>query len=241
MKKLFMAIGMILFFLISINTQTFAQEDPIHGCYSKKNGKLRIVSAPNVCKKGEESIDWNRTGPQGEQGEQGPQGPPGICGGIYVYDSSDPPQYLGILVELGHPYADTGFGIFIPSLRTIAYFNVTRETDRWDKLGDIRRCEFVRFEGESCTGKVYMKGSYIPNSICRTGESGNNARYFIGGFPPSIEGPIPSLSWINPTVGDCINITEDIDRVFQTTEIPAENIPFNLPVTLPLFYQTINN
>src|SRR5262245_2118028 len=55
----------------------------IHACYNKSDKKIRVIDYPEeTCKDGEESLDWNRTGPPGPQGPQGPQGAQGPSGPI---------------------------------------------------------------------------------------------------------------------------------------------------------------
>ncbi len=66
-----------------------AAENVINACVNKKTGAVRIVSQPGKCKRAEDPLSWNQTGPPGEQGpagplgakgEQGPAGPPGPQG-----------------------------------------------------------------------------------------------------------------------------------------------------------------
>ena len=84
MKKLLIAVGGIISFLIITSVPSIAN-DVIFGCVGKK-GKLRIVSDPGGCRKKETAITLNSQGPQnrsgiaGLQGEQGPQGPAGADG-----------------------------------------------------------------------------------------------------------------------------------------------------------------
>jgi hypothetical protein len=53
----------------------------INGCYKPSTGALRVVdSATPACSKGEQSIRWNQTGPQGLTGATGPTGPQGPQG-----------------------------------------------------------------------------------------------------------------------------------------------------------------
>jgi hypothetical protein len=49
-----------------------AEQNVIHGCYSKDTGVLRIVSGPGDCSGVESPISWNQTGPQGPPGPAGP-------------------------------------------------------------------------------------------------------------------------------------------------------------------------
>jgi hypothetical protein len=68
-KGLIIGAAMVVLFILSI-VPSFSQV--INGCYHNKNGKLRVVSDLNLCKKTELSITWNVGG--------GPQGPPGTKG-----------------------------------------------------------------------------------------------------------------------------------------------------------------
>jgi hypothetical protein len=52
----------------------------IFGCYSAKDGALRVVEEGTACGKGEISIFWNQMGPAGPTGATGPQGPTGPTG-----------------------------------------------------------------------------------------------------------------------------------------------------------------
>jgi Collagen triple helix repeat (20 copies) len=52
----------------------------IRGCYSTKNGALRVIDSSAKCTNGELALNWNQQGPQGATGAVGPQGPPGQAG-----------------------------------------------------------------------------------------------------------------------------------------------------------------
>jgi len=53
----------------------------VSGCYSKKDGTLRVIDASTAqCKIGEATLNWNQTGPQGPMGDTGPAGPQGPQG-----------------------------------------------------------------------------------------------------------------------------------------------------------------
>jgi hypothetical protein len=52
----------------------------IYGCYSRRDGSLRIVAAPGRCHRSETPISWNAVGPQGPIGLTGPTGPKGDTG-----------------------------------------------------------------------------------------------------------------------------------------------------------------
>lgn len=77
MRKAFIAVEVILLFLIVTSLQSYA-EDLIYGCINKTNAKLRIVDSPTECKKPEIAFYWNKVVPQGEQEDPGPQGEQGL-------------------------------------------------------------------------------------------------------------------------------------------------------------------
>jgi len=74
----------------------------IHGCYSKKDGSLRVIDTGlgGTCDaKKEAQLDWSQTGPTGPQG---PVGPAGTSHGYYSYGG-----LLGFTV-LGGSWAKVG-------------------------------------------------------------------------------------------------------------------------------------
>jgi Collagen triple helix repeat (20 copies) len=52
----------------------------IHGCYSTKNGALRVIDSAAKCGNGEVALNWNQQGRKGATGATGPQGPAGPKG-----------------------------------------------------------------------------------------------------------------------------------------------------------------
>lgn len=210
--------------------QSWAQDDVIHGCVQKRSGKLRIVSDPSKCKWWETPISWNQAGPQGPKGDkgdvgpQGPAGPQGTVGGIMVYDASEPPQYLGIL--LGHSQADTMYGavdIFIPSLNKASSIN--------QSTGDVVIHTYY-YEGEDCTGTAFTrKTADVIGRACR------DNKLYVGVGPPIM---VDLISHDSSRIPPCECVTnqhsESLLR-FPLYEIPEGEIPFELPVTLPLHYE----
>jgi hypothetical protein len=59
----------------------------INACVKKPGGRVRIVSGPRQCRRGEQAVSWNVQGPEGPRGATGPTGatgpagPPGPPGG----------------------------------------------------------------------------------------------------------------------------------------------------------------
>jgi hypothetical protein len=56
----------------------------ITGCCDKKSGELRVIDAEagKTCKRDEQQISWNQTGPQGLPGPKGDKGH--LAGGIPI-------------------------------------------------------------------------------------------------------------------------------------------------------------
>jgi collagen triple helix repeat protein len=57
-----------------------ADAQVINGCYSAKDGGLRVIANGATCAKQELPIQWNATGPKGDPGAPGVQGPVGPQG-----------------------------------------------------------------------------------------------------------------------------------------------------------------
>jgi Collagen triple helix repeat (20 copies) len=54
----------------------------IRACFEKKEGDLKVIDEGKSCKRGENLLVWNQTGPRGIQGVAGPQGPQGPQGPV---------------------------------------------------------------------------------------------------------------------------------------------------------------
>jgi Collagen triple helix repeat (20 copies) len=52
----------------------------INACVKKPGGRVRIVSGPWQCRRGEQAVSWNIQGPAGPPGETGPAGATGPAG-----------------------------------------------------------------------------------------------------------------------------------------------------------------
>jgi hypothetical protein len=181
-KKIFIAISMILLFLAITGIQSFAQ-DVIHVCINNA-GHARFVSDPSECKINETPKSWYVTGPQGPQGEdgqhcwdlngngvcdpeedvdgiagcgagdcQGPQGEPGPQG------PSGEAVCLGVYdgddTFLGYPLEDYEYGIltvFNPDIPAIFY------VDDPPSIRTADHCNFY-YTGSDCSGTMY---AHIP-------------------------------------------------------------------------------
>lgn len=153
--------------------------------------------------------------------------------GIKVYDANE--QFLGILLDGSFKHS-AAYEIFIPSLNVVTV--ILQETGA--RVADIMRSfGNVYFEDNDCCGPAYLGTfSTAPNILYRFGSSGNSSRYFFG-VAPEEKGFYVS-SKIN-FKGDCLHRVSSkqrhSDRGYRAIEISKEEIPFNLPVPLPLRYE----
>jgi hypothetical protein len=148
----------------------------------------------------------------------GQQGPPGI-GSIQVYDADD--QYLGILVSYGRPQA-----IYTPDLQTVTLI----ELDTGHIVfGDLT------FESNDCTGIGYGDNDFMFRHP--DGFGGN--RY----YKPILKTvTIIRNSYRRGSFeGICLGRPGDEYSCYNLVEISEEDIPFNLPVALPLRYESQKN
>jgi hypothetical protein len=79
MIRFALAVVLITAFLASTVIPATA-ENVINACVNKKTGAVRILSQPGKCRRAEDPLSWNQTGPPGEQGPKGEQGPAGLPG-----------------------------------------------------------------------------------------------------------------------------------------------------------------
>ncbi len=79
--RLFVILGLVIVLLAASATWALAQtEGVINACMALRDGSIRIVSDPLLCKRGEQALSWNIMGPKGDKGDPGEQGLPGIQG-----------------------------------------------------------------------------------------------------------------------------------------------------------------
>ncbi len=180
----------VLALLVALPDLTAA--DPIHACV-KRNGSLRIVSAPALCKQQESPLTWNDSGPQGpagEPGEQGPagepgeQGPPGEPG-----QQGSPGATLRVFDALGNDlglYAGReglGGSYENPFARVLVVLNGSGLTVQLDaRSGEPTKFSTLQFyfEAADCSGTAYVREA---GALLRPNR-GNNSAYFATGTAP---------------------------------------------------------
>ncbi|HKD33252.1 MAG TPA: lamin tail domain-containing protein [Gaiellaceae bacterium] len=76
----------------------------IWACAQKQTGRLRAVSGPGRCRRGEQALRWNVQGPAGSPGATGPAGATGASGSAGPQGAGGPPGVDGA----GGPTGPTG-------------------------------------------------------------------------------------------------------------------------------------
>jgi hypothetical protein len=227
----------------------------INACVNKSTGALRIVNSINSCKRAEKPLSWNQTGPQGIKSAQGPagaqgtqglqgiQGPEGATGGpvgaqgqqglsgpagaVDVYDANG--QYLGFF--LGHVFTDmthSGYvGIFIPALNKSTLIS---KSDGSLFKADLNYC----YPTTDCSGDAYhcTGTSEIVDVLLQGITTGDKYQVLLSGMTRIVAasgraGDGTCTQYENPN-GDL--------PAYQILEFQKEEIPFTLPVALPLRY-----
>jgi hypothetical protein len=213
MRKALITTGVILLFLVVTSLQSFAQETEICVCIDKK-GNMKF-SESGQCAPRLSLLCW-------------PGG-----GAVHVYDSSDPPQYLGILLSLApeQPGGDYHIAeIFIPSLN-IATIITENQTPRG--TGNIIIAN-VLFGSTGCSDDPYLRRDTYRTGIlyrCLT-------RYFYS-IPPLVSSSVLTLSYLAAgPPGGCTDISTNYSAVSEAIELQDVEIPFTLPVNLPLSYES---
>lgn len=137
-------------------------------------------------------------------------------GGIQVYDAAG--QYLGVLVGRGRMQDDVT--IFIPGLHK---FTTIKQS-----TGEIESASLT-FESPDCKGTPYLPGG-VDTIFSSAG------KYYVGGKQAFDISRVATQTY----TGSCVNWSPQYDKLadmFQAIEMPETEIPFTLPVTLPLHYE----
>jgi type VI secretion system secreted protein Hcp len=72
--------GAIVLGAAAAGAQALLANNVIYACVDLGTGHLRVVDAGEKCRRGEQSLQWNKEGPQGAPGVQGVQGIAGLPG-----------------------------------------------------------------------------------------------------------------------------------------------------------------
>ena len=153
--------------------------------------------------------------------------------GIKVYDANE--QFLGILLDASFKRS-SAYVILLPSLNVATVILEDIETG----IADIMLSHGnVYFEDRHCSGSAYL-GTFgtSPNILYRFGHRDASPRYFFGIGPR--EKGFAISSRIN-LKGECSRWVNSKfrhgERGYRALEISREEMPFALPVALPLRYE----
>lgn len=73
------ALSAVVFGTVGYATATTGPDSggTFHGCVNKYSGALRVVAPDKACRRSENPVSWNQTGPTGPKGDDGATGAPG--------------------------------------------------------------------------------------------------------------------------------------------------------------------
>jgi hypothetical protein len=210
--------------------QLSATATRITACYDKKTGSMRFPIGDGKCKSTENRISWNVAGPIGPRGPIGPigpvgpqgapgaAGPEGPAGFISVHDAND--QYLGVLVN---DIDSVSVSVYVPSLKKTAVLVQTSQSSSKADFYPI----VTRYQTDNCTGEPlidYAAYLYI-NRVFKVG-----SKYYTGSLPGIGQVAVQSFLALN---GSCVQLSTTISA-YKLEEIFVDQIPFTLPISLPL-------
>ncbi len=171
------------------------------------------------------------TGPQGVQGATGTQGSQGPPGAMQVFDANG--QFLGYLLSISsytdyENYQPIGTGykwdIYVPGLNKVV--PIVQQS------GQVATSFYdLLFYNNDCTGPMY---SWNTSTVFQLTNGGVNHYYCGSGSSDTMGyGSVLQSQYVAEA---CDQITTPWRQVpvFLAVEIPAANIPFTLPVALPM-------
>jgi hypothetical protein len=251
MRKASIAAGVILLILVVTSIRSVAEENLIYACLDENGKVNIVNDPGDCKEKETAIFwnKVGLQGPPGEPGPAGTacwdldtdgdcdlpdedksgdgkcdvvdcQGETGI-GAIKVCDSSDPPQNLGVLIDVTGEYVV----VFVPELKKFAYI-ILRSLQY---AGELQH--FIYYETDDCSGTAYNDTA---DMIVRS----YTGRYLVSSQSPR---DILAQSYSVVSVDSGPFCQDDVPQVwhkraFETVEILEEEIPF-IPITLPLKYE----
>jgi hypothetical protein len=251
MKKFFIVCGLVIAFLLMVQSETLAQV--INACVNNRNGALRIVSDPVDCSSKERAITLNQAGTPGPQGQsgtacwdlnangvcdpeenkdgigscdaldcQGAPGPAGPSKSVLCYDNNG--NELGIVIG----YTGGVVGLFLDGINKFIELDPLSGGVRGSSSGLD-----PLWESYDCTGPCYHLGAL--DFIRKKDNSKFPYPYFV------MTGPLVTItghSTIEDFTGNCIQYPEGLQRsMYLMEEVLEEQIPFSLPVAVPFHFE----
>jgi hypothetical protein len=148
-----------------------------------------------------------------------------ICsaGDIWIYDANS--QQVGILVGMNDDYMD----VFIPALSRVAGITIGAESGIPTDRGRFVNYGITYYNNSTCTGAA---GLFEPvEKLLQYEDYAGNFHY---GYAQSAI-PTIFLYELTPWSG-CMQLSSSV-QAFPITIVPDSNIPFTVPIALPIKYQ----
>jgi collagen triple helix repeat protein len=132
----------------------------VHGCYSTKNGALRVIDTSAKCGNGELALNWNQQGPKGDTGAIGLQGPKGDTGAAGPAGAAGPQGPQGQTGAIG-PQGPQG----LQGKPGVSGFEVVRQDETLNNpyCNPSTHCQY-EFIVECPPGKVAFGGGFDDTS-----------------------------------------------------------------------------
>ncbi len=205
MKKVSVAVGTILAFLLVLGFSCYA--DQIYGCQQKNDGQLRIVNKPDTCRPSETPISWNITDPTKPQPNvQIPS----------VYDASG--QFLGIMPATMDGY----LSVFIPNLSKFIF--ISPETG---DVNPLYPAVYLYFDGTNCSGNAYLD-STMAYEVFKLDS------IYVAADNVAAK-PVKILSISEPDWGSGTRpCNTNVNASYLVLPYKEVTLPFDMPVILPL-------
>ncbi|MFG2952073.1 hypothetical protein [Streptomyces adustus] len=153
-----------------------AEDGTIQGCVNAA-GRLRLVEPDAACRDGEDSVTWNRTGPQGaagpkgDKGDAGEQGAPGAQGEQGETGAKGEPGDKGDKGDAGAQGPAGANGV-----AGVHVVTVTKDVAVLDMVDVEARCP----DGEIATGG----GWYLPGSTAQSYGATLHSNPIVSGTTP---------------------------------------------------------
>ena len=214
--------------------------DPIHACV-KRNGSLRIVSAPTLCRQQEAPLSWHDAGEQGQPGEQGPrgepgsegpegpegpqgpQGPPGPAKALAFWGAGE--SRLGLFINTSGSGVTDVFNEQVGALLRIDHNSETLVPESYEP---------VYFTQPDCDGSAFVGPTTLNWLLTVRTTPGAALRHFVpngvvsGVLPSSRAEAVQS----NSDRSSCVSGPFGFGDLESVTEV---TLPFSLPVQGPFY------
>lgn len=227
-------VQMLTFLVLGVLFTTPALAQVIQGCVSGK-GALRVVAAPDDCKRKETAISWNVAGPpgmdgmDGADGTPGPEGPPGPGRDLRVFDATgfEVGLYLAGGEDVSSPWL-----VFMESLGFYLTMDARGNLERVPRLT-------VHFTEPNCEGFPRIARDTVtiapPLTVIGPGSRDDPNRRFFYAITGDPTESVPVFSSLDSSQGVCNVGTGGAEPSVSAVEVPAEDLAFLGALVPPLY------